>query len=160
MNCPKGHWWIAQLTGLLLFPLLPALLKGLAVSLVASLVQVVNHEGIDGGLRRFVLIVIIVRTLANLGSHNVHDSFSVRPFANIVDAMFASLRPAVVVEVLVGLEHSLSNQLQCMVTAHPRQNGVQTDCLAAYLTLLQAPDSCLLEISSDGDEKAFRRTAC
>ena len=42
---PKGQQQIADVAGLLLFPLLPLLLKGLPASCVASFVQVIGHQG-------------------------------------------------------------------------------------------------------------------
>ena len=58
-------------------------------------------------------------------------------------------------EVLLLLEHFLSDPLECIVVAHLRQNGLQTDRLGAHLEFVQAPDRCLLAISSDGDERGF-----
>ena len=66
---------------LLLLPLFPTLLEGLLASLVASLVQNLGHEGTDGGLSRFVLVVIIIKTFAAFGSRWVYDNFPVRPCA-------------------------------------------------------------------------------
>ena len=85
--------------------------------------QVVGHEGTDGGLRWFVLVVIIVETFAHFGFRRVHDSFLVIPSDPMVDTVFASLQPAVVGEVYVLLEYFLSNPGQHVVAAHPRRDG-------------------------------------
>ena len=87
----KGQWWIAHSAGLLLFPLLATLLKGFPASPVASLVEVVGHEDTDGGLCRFILVVIIVKTFAAVGSPRPHDGFPIRPCAHLADAAVACL---------------------------------------------------------------------
>ena len=144
---PKREWRTAHSAGLLLFPLLPTLLKGLPAYPVASLVQVVGHKGTDSSLSWFILVVIIVETYAVLGSRHDEDRFRIRPCTQVADAAVAYLQSAVVGEGLVLLEYFLSDSLQHVVAAHPSQNGLQTDHLAAYLTLFQAPDRCLLAIS-------------
>ena len=58
------------------------------------------------------------------------------------------------VEVSVLLEYFLANPLQDLVAAHPRRDGLQTDGLAAQLTIVKAPDRGLLAIARDGDEKS------
>ena len=113
----KGQWRIANSARLLLLPLLPALLKGLPASLVASPVQVVGNKGTDGGFSGFVLVVIILKTFGALSSRRVRDSFPIRPCTRLVDAEVASLQPAVFGDVLVLLEYFLSNPLQHVVEA-------------------------------------------
>ena len=136
----KGQWQIAQSAGFLLSPVLLLLLKGLPASPVASLVQVVGHEGTDGRLSGFVIVIIIVETFAALVSRQVHDGFPVRPYAHLPGATVACLQSAVVGEVLVLLEYPSSDPLQHVVAAHLRRDGLQTDRLAAYFNLVQAPD--------------------
>ena len=70
----------------------------------------------------------------------------------MVDAAAASLQPAFVGEVLVLLEHFLSNSLQHAFAAHLHWDGLHTDGLAAHLTLVQAADRRLPAVSWDGDE--------
>ena len=104
----KGQLRIAGASGLLLFPILPPLLKWLPGSPVAFLTQVVGHKGADGRACWFVLVVIIIETFAPSASRRVNGSFPARPFAHIVDAaVLLSLQPAVVVEVLVLFVHFL-----------------------------------------------------
>ena len=135
------------------FLLLAALLKEFAASAVASPVPAVGHKGTDSGLSWFVLVVIIIETFAASGSRGVHDSFPVSPCAHLVDAAVSSLQPAVVGEVLVLFEYFVSDPLQHVVAGHPRRDGLQTDNVAAHLTLVQAADCCLLAIPRDSDEE-------
>ena len=144
---PKGQWRIVNSARLLLLSLLPALLKGLSAPLVASLVQVVGHEGTGGCLSQFVLVVIIVETFAALSSCLVHDGFPVRRCTQLVHAAVAPLQPLVPGLVLLLLEHLLSDPVQHIVAAHSHHDGQQTVCPAAHLTLVQAPDCCLLAIT-------------
>ena len=119
---------------------------GPPTSLVASFVSIVGHEGTDGGLCCIIPVVIIVETFADSGSRWVHDSFAIRACALMVHNGVASLQPVVVDEVLVFFQHFLSDSLQHVVAAHLRQDGLQTDRLAVHLTLVQAPDRCVLTI--------------
>ena len=150
---PKGQCRVANSAGHFLLPSLQTLLKWLPASPVASLPGVVGHECTDGGLSWFILVVIIVKTFAAFGSRQVHDGLPVRPRTDLVHAAVASLQPAVVGEVLVLFEYFLFNPFQHDVAAHPRQEGLQKDRLAAHLTLVEAPDYCLLAIPRDGDEE-------
>ena len=109
--------------------------------------QVGGHAGTDGGLSRFILVIIIVETFAALGSRRVHDGLPIRPRAHLVDAAVAYLQSTVVGQILVLLEYFLSDPLQHIVAAHPCRDGLQTDYSAAYLTLVQAPDRCLFAIA-------------
>ena len=59
------------------------------------------------------------------------------------------------VEVSVLLEYLLSNPLQDLVATHPRRDGLQTDGLAAHITLIKAPHRGLLAIARDGDEEGI-----
>ena len=116
--------------------------------------QVVGHEGTNGHLGGLIVVVIVVESLITTGSRWVHGSFPARPIANVVDVTVAGPQPAGVVEVPVLLEHLLSNPLQNLVAAHPRRDGLQTDGLAAQLTLIKAPHRGLLAIARDADEES------
>ena len=150
---PKGQRRVANAAGVLLLLLLPTLLQGLPASPVAPRVQVVGHEGTNGHLGGLIVVVIVVESLIAIGSRWVHGSFPARPLANVVDVTFAGPQPAGVVEVPVLLEYLLSNPLQDLVATHPRRDGLQTDGLAAHITLIKAPHRGLLAIARDGDEE-------
>ena len=77
---------MANSAGLLLFTLIPTLLKGLPAFPVASLLQVVGHKGADGGLSGFIFMVIITETFAVLGFRRVHECFPIRPCVHLADA--------------------------------------------------------------------------
>ena len=112
-------------------------LEGLRASPVAPRIQVVGHEGTNGHLGGLIVVVIVDESYIDIGSRLVHGSFPARPLANVVDVTVAGPQPAGVVEVPVLLEHLLSNPLQDLVAAHPRRDGLQTDGLAAHVTLIK-----------------------
>ena len=92
--------------------------------------EAVGQKSAHRGLRRLVLVVIIIETFATFSSHWVNGTSPAKPFAHIVDAPVAvSLQAAVVVQVLVLFEHFLSNPLQHVVAAYPRQDALQSDRL-------------------------------
>ena len=70
-----------------------------------------------------------------------------------MDAVFPSLQPVVVMEVLVLLQQFLLNLSQYVVAAHPHRNGLPMEGRAGHLKLPQASDRCPFAISPDGDEK-------
>ena len=100
-----------------------------------------------------MVVVIVVESLIAIGSRWVHGSFPARTLANVVDVTVAGPRPAGVVEVPVLPEYLFSNPLQDLVATHPRWDGLQTDGLAAHVTLIKAPHRGLLAIARDGDEE-------
>ena len=150
---PKGQRRAANAARVPLLLLLPTRLQGLPASPVAPR-AVVGHEGTNGHLGGLIIIVIVDESLIAVGSRWVHGSFPARPLANVVDVAVAGLQPAGVVEVPVLLEYFLSNLLQDLVAAHPRRDGLQTDGLAAHVTLVKAPHHGLLAIALDGDEES------
>ena len=154
---PKGQRRVVTAAGILLLLLLPTLLQGLPASPVAPRVRVVGHEGTNGHLGGLIVDLIVVESLIAIGSRWVHGSFPARPLANVVDVTVARPQPAGVVEVSVLLEYLLSNPLQDLVATHPRRDGLQTDGLAAHVTLIKAPHRGLLAIARDGDEKGVPR---
>ena len=113
-----------------------------------------SHEGTNGHLGGLIVVVIVDESLIAVDSCWVHGSFPARPLANVVDVTVAGPQPAGVVEVPVLLEHLLSNPLQNLVAAHPRRDGLQTDGLAAHVTLVKALHRRLLAIARDGDEES------
>ena len=115
---------------------------------------VVGHEGTNGHLGGLIVVVIVDESFIAVGSRWVHGSFPARSLANVVDVAVAGPQPAGVVEVPVLLEYFLSNPLQDLVAAHPRRDGLQTDGLAAHVTLVKAPHRGLLAIARDGDEES------
>ena len=150
---PKGQRRVANAAGVLLLLLLPTLLQGLPASPVSPRVQVAGHEGTNGDLGGLIVVVIVIEILIAIGSRWVHGSFPARPLANVVEVTVAGPQPAGVLEVPVLLEHLLSNPLQGLVATHPRRDGLQTDGLAAHVTLIKAPHRGLLAVARDGDEE-------
>ena len=149
---PKGQRRVANAAGVLPLFLLPTLLQGLPASPVAPRVQVAGHEGTNGHLGGLIVVIVVVESFIAIGSCWVHGSFPARPLANVGDVTVAGPQPAGVVEVPVLLEYFLSNPLQDLVATHPRRDGLQTDGLAAHVTLIKAPHRGLLAIARDGDE--------
>ena len=131
--------------------------KGLPVSRLAPRAQVLGHKGTHGHFGGLIVIVIVDESLIAAGSRWVHDSFPARSLANVVDVAVAGPQPAGVVEVSVLLEYFLANPLQDLVAAHPRRDGLQTDGLAAQLTLVKAPHRGLLAPPETVMRRAFRR---
>ena len=151
---PKGQRRVANAARVPLLLLLPTLLQGLPVSRLAPRVQVPGHEGTNGHFGGLIVVVIVDESLIAAGSRWVHGRFPARSLANVVDVAVAGPQPAGVVEVSVLLEYFLANPLQDLVAAHPRRDGLQTDGLAAQLTIVKAPHRGLLAIARDGDEKS------
>ena len=149
---PKGQRRVANAARVPLLLLPPTLLQGLPVSRLAPRAQVLGHKGTHGHFGGLIIVVIVDKSLIAAGSRWVHGSFPARSLAKVVDVAVAGLQPAGVVEVPVLLEHLLSYPLQDLVAAHPRRDGLQTDGLAAQLTLVKAPHRGLLAIARDGDE--------
>ena len=152
---PKGQRRVANTARVPLLLLPPTLLQGLPVSRFAPRVQVLGHEGANGHFGGLIVVVIVDESLIAAGSRWVHGIFPARSLANVVDVAVAGPQPAGVVEVSVLLEYFLANPLQDLVAAHPRRDGLQTDGLAAQLTIVKAPHRGLLAIARDGDEKSF-----
>ena len=150
---PKGQRRVANAARVPLLLLLPTRLQGLPASPVVPR-AVVSHEGTNSHLGGLIVVVIVDESLIAVGSRWVHGSFPARPLANVVDVTVAGPQPAGVVEVPVLLEHLLSNRLPNLVAAHPRRDGLQTDGLAAHVTLVKAPHRGLLAIARDGDEES------
>ena len=153
MNSPKDSGGFANAAGLLLLLPLPTLLQGLPAYPVAPCVQIFGHESTNGRLGGLIVIVVVVESLIAIGSSWVHGSFPARPRANDADVTVTGPQPAGVVEVPVLFEYFLSEPVQDLVAAHPRQDGLQTDDLAAHITLPKAPHRGLLAIARDGDEE-------
>ena len=151
---PKGQRRVANAAGVPLLLLLPTRLQGLPASPVVPR-AVVGHEGTNGHLGGLIVVVIVNESFIAIGSRWVHGSFPARPFANVVDVAVAGPQPAGVVEVPVLLEYFLSNLLQDLVAAHPRRDSLQTDGLAAHVTLVKVPHRGLLAIARDGDEESI-----
>ena len=100
---------MANGAALLVLPLLPSLLERLPESTAASFVEVVGRQSAAGGLRWFVLGVIFVGIL-NAFTAGVTWQRSGQTLRRIVHAAVAmSLRPAILVDVLLLLEHFLSD---------------------------------------------------
>ena len=150
---PKGQRRVANAARVPLLLLPPTLLQGLPVSRFAPRAQVLGHEGTNGHLGGLIVVVIVDESLIAAGSRRVHGIFPARSLANVVDVAVAGPQPAGVVEVSVLLEYFLANLLQDLVAAHPRRDGLQTDGLAAQLTIIKAPHRGLPAIARDGDEK-------
>ena len=104
-----------------------------------------------------MVVVLIVPGLTAFGSRWVHGRFPARPFANIVDVTVTGLQPAGVVEIPVLSEHFLSNPLQDLVAGHPRRDSLQTEGLAAHVTLVKAQYRGLPAIARAGDEEGVPR---
>ena len=98
-------------------------------------------------------MVILVESFMAISSRWVSGRFPAGPFANIVDVTVTGLQAAGVVEIPVLLEYLPSDPLQDLVAGHPRQDGLQTEGLAAQVTLVKAQHPGLLAIARDGDEE-------
>ena len=151
---PKGQRRVANTARVPLLLLLPTWLQGLPVCWLGPRAQVLGHEGTHGHFGGLIVVVIVDESLIAAGSRWVHGILPARSLANVVDVAVAGPQPAGVVEVSVLLEYFLANPLQDLVAAHPRRDGLQTDGLAAQLTIVKAPDRGLLAIARDGDEKS------
>ena len=153
MNSPKDSGGSPIRRGSFVSFFFQPLCRGFQLPRLLPAFRLLGHEGTNSRFGGLIVVVIVVESLIAIGSRWIHGSFPARPLANVVDVTVAGPQPAGVVEVPVLLEYLLSNPLQDLVATHPRRDGLQTDGLAAHVTLIKAPHRSLLAIARDGDEE-------